>query len=167
MGRFAGMMLIHLRRAWYLPLAVLALAADLTAASAGQKGASRLTIAFPDGSTVLLEPFRTDRKLGISDAQCGVIIEGRRLTVIGEGEMESYSCIGLAEAGALPPLAGQRRIGLIYDVASPNAHFRTAAILLKNSGEWNIDSASAGSYDDRPEAQSLRALAGALARDQQ
>jgi len=48
-------------------------------------------------------------------------------------------------------------------VASPNARFRTAAILLESRGKWRLDASTLGVHDDRPEAQSLEALSEALA----
>ena len=92
----------------------------------------------------------------------GVVIEGRRLTVMGAGEAEVYTCRGLVAAGPVPPAGGKDRIGLIYDVASPNAAFRTATLLVREPEGWSVDEGSIGRYDDTPEAQSLAALTKAL-----
>lgn len=147
-----------------LAAALLTLALTAAPVSANPAdGNSAIAVRRSGGGTVVVAPFTTDRKSGLSDAQCEVAIAGQTLTVIGEGETEAYTCIGLVDAGPLPPRAAQERIGLIYDVASPNASFRTAAILVETSGTWTIDAASLGKYDDTAAAQSVKALASALA----
>ncbi|MCD9031368.1 hypothetical protein LDO32_06460 [Luteimonas sp. Y-2-2-4F] len=119
---------------------------------------------WPDGRTLRLAPYRTDASRGLSAAHCGVEIAGRRVDTIGAGEAEAYTCNALVEAGPLPPDAGGgRRIGLIYDVSSPNAAFRTAIVLVEAAGGWTVDPQTPARFDDTPQARSLAALAAALA----
>lgn len=93
---------------------------------------------------------------------CGVLIGKRLLTTMGAGPTEAYSCVRLRAIGPLPPQGGFPRIGLLYEVASPNAAFNTAVIVQQRSGYWSVDEASLGTYDDTPAAQSLDALAKAV-----
>jgi hypothetical protein len=114
-----------------------------------------------DGSALTLTPVRIVGRLPGITAQCGVLIDGQAIVTIGLGDLEAYGCRSLVEAG---PLSGDR-IGLIYDVSSPNVSFRTALILAKDAaGKWAIDPASIGTYDDKPEAKSIAAFAKAVAR---
>lgn len=128
----------------------------LPAGGSGRES-SDIGVRLSAGRIVTLVPFR-------AGAQCGVAIGGRRLTIIGAGETEAYACVRLVEAGALPRAAGRERIGLIYDVASPNARFRTAAVLVEGADGWALDAEVLGRYDDTPAARSLAALARALER---
>ncbi|RHW17846.1 hypothetical protein D1610_04815 [Sphingomonas gilva] len=107
-------------------------------------------------------PFRTVEKRGLSDSQCGVTIDGKRLVTIGTGETEVYTCYRLTGAGALPPDDAAQRIGLLYDVGSPNADFHTAVVLRRAAEGWQVDEGLSGRFDSAPEAKSIEALAEAL-----
>lgn len=126
-------------------------------------GADLLDLRWPDGRALRLAPYRIDAARGLSTARCGVEIAGRRVDTIGVGEAEAYTCNALVEAGPLPPDAdGHRRIGLIYDVSSPNAAFRTAIVLVDAAGAWAVDPETPARFDDTPQARSIDALAAAL-----
>ena len=65
----------------------------------------------------------------------------RRVMAIGVDDTDAYTGGTLAAAGALPADGRRRRIGLIYDVSSPNARFRTAAVLREGNrvaGVWHF-----------------------------
>ena len=132
------------------------------APEAGEGDGAVRTIELAGGQTVTVAPFRTVRKSGLSDSQCGVTIDGTRLMTMGEGETEVYTCYRLTGAGALRPDGAVARIGLLYDVGSPNARFPTAVILRKEQAGWTVDEARAGAFDDKPEAKSIDALARAV-----
>jgi hypothetical protein len=147
------------------PVATETPAAALPAAQAtgsGQPDGEARTIALAGGHSITLTPFRTVEKSGLSDSQCGVTIDGQRLMTMGAGETEVYTCYRLTGAGALPADGAVPRIGLLYDVGSPNAQFATAVILRKEAASWAVDEARAGEFDSKPEAKSLEALAKAL-----
>lgn len=124
-------------------------------------GAAR-TVKLADGQAVTIEPFRMVKKQGLSDSQCGIAIAGQRLMTMGAGETEVYTCYELIGAGALPADRGVARMGLLYDVGSPNASFSTAVILRREPTGWAVDESRAGEFDDRPEAKSIEALAKAV-----
>ncbi|CCV09492.1 exported hypothetical protein [Mesorhizobium metallidurans STM 2683] len=91
------------------------------ASAQGDIAGAEIDIRLSNGRTVALTPFRIDGKQGFLDVQCGIVIERRRFTVIGAGDLEVYTCRRLVAAGSVPPIDGKVRIGLIYDVASPSA----------------------------------------------
>ncbi len=122
----------------------------------------RLTIRLTDGRQVGLRGFRIDRVDSFSAAACGVIIATQRLMTMGIDETEVYTCVELVAAGVLPPERRAQRIGLIYDVSSPNSAFRTAVVLREANGRWQVDPAYAGRFDDAPAGRSIPALRRAL-----
>lgn len=122
------------------------------------------SIAFDNGTTARLRTSRTQTPGRLSSAQCGVEIGGQSIATIGAGDLDAYTCDHLVEAGALPSAADVRRVGLIYAVSSPNAHFRTALVLVETGTIWRLDPASLGKWDDTPAARSLGSLAAALKR---
>jgi hypothetical protein len=101
---------------------------------------------------------------GGSRLQCGVSISGQRIRIIGVGELDVLDCNSLVEAGALPPVNGAQRIGLIYDVSTPNDTWRMAVILVQGSKGWSLDINTPDQFENGPESRSVRALAKALAR---
>ncbi|MEN3749905.1 hypothetical protein TPR58_22220 [Sphingomonas sp. HF-S3] len=122
-------------------------------------------IRFDDGSRVTLRGWRILAKFGLSDSLCGVRIGGQHLETIGAGETDTYSCLELVDAGALPSAGSTRRIGLLYEVsgAAPSSPtFRTAIILLGDRTGWRVDPESLGTYDSTEAARSIRALARAV-----
>lgn len=129
---------------------------------AGEPDGATRTITLAGGQAIALAPFRTVEKQGLSDSQCGVTIDGQRLVTMGEGETEVYTCYKLTGAGALPADGAVPRIGLLYDVGSPNAQFATAVILRKEVAGWAVDESRAGEFDSKPAAKSLEALANAV-----
>lgn len=126
-----------------------------------QRDGKPLRMTFADGRGVRLQGFRRITLRGLSQSQCGVIIAGRQISTLGVDETEVYSCDGLIAAGVVPSAGQVRRVGLIYDASSPNAHFRTA-VVLRDDGGWHVDPAFAGRFDDAPEARSMAALRRAL-----
>jgi len=101
---------------------------------------------------------------GGSRVQCGVSISGQRIRIIGAGELDVLECNSLVEAGALPPVNGAQRIGLIYDVSTPNQTGRMAVILVQGSKGWSLDIDTLDQFENGPEFRSIRALAKALAK---
>lgn len=82
--------------------------------SAQPQDSDEINIVLPDGGSVALQPFIHHHKAGLSDAQCGVVIDEQVLTLIGSDETEAYSCVRLVEAGPLPPLhTGRSRAGSV------------------------------------------------------
>ena len=81
---------------------------------------------------------------------------------LGVGDTDAYSCDALVAAGILSPDDQRQRIGLIYDVSSPNAHFRTAVVLREEGGRWAVDPTYSGKFDDTPAGRSIPALRRAL-----
>jgi len=129
---------------------------------------SSVEVKLTNGQTEILYPFKVEEGNGHhSGAQCGVVISGQRIEIIGVGDMEVYTCDGFVEAGPLPPIDNAERIGLIYDVSSPNVAFRTAVILVHDSKGWSLDAESLGRFDGLPEAKSVRTLAKTLAKHKQ
>lgn len=126
-----------------------------------QRDGVPLRITFTDRSGVRLQGFRRVVRSGLSQSQCGVIIAGRQIATLGVGETEVYSCDGLIAAGVVPSAGRVKRIGLIYNASSPNAHFRTA-VVLREDGGWHVDPAFAGQFDDTPQARNMAALRRAL-----
>jgi hypothetical protein len=116
------------------------------------------TVALPPGKPVTLTPVRIRAEGPGVSYRCGLRIGGQTLVTIGTGDTEAYGCSGLVDAGALTAKGGARRIGLLYDVSSPNAEFRTALVLVEGSGGWAVDPESVGKWDDAPAARSLAAL---------
>ena len=123
-----------------------------------------LSIRLPNSQAITLTGFKTNTKRGLSDAQCGVSVDGPRLMTMGEGDTDVYTCNALLAAGALPPAGKVQRIGLIYEVSSPTAVFRTAVILLQDGRRWAIDASKTGVFDDAPAGRSIPALRHALRR---
>jgi hypothetical protein len=117
-----------------------------------------LSIRFADGRRATLIASKRDGKRGVSVAQCAVTIDRQPIETVGSGDTESYSCDALAAAGRLSPAGHARRIGLIYRVSSPNAHFNTALIVIEHAGRWTLDPRSVGVFDDTPAATSIAAL---------
>lgn len=132
------------------------------AATPSQPDGETRTIVLAGGASITLAPFRTVEKSGLSDSQCGVTINGQSLMTMGEGETEVYTCYRLTGAGALPADGAVPRIGLLYDVGSPNAQFATAVVLRKEVAGWAVDEARAGEFDSKPEAKSIEVLAKAV-----
>ncbi len=123
-----------------------------------------LTIRLAGGRTVRLQGLRRVEKADISDAQCAVDADGRRLATMGVGATEEYTCNGLVAAGVVPPKGAVPRIGLIYDVASPNTSFRTAVVLEQADGAWRVDEGLAGEFDDGEAGRSIAGLRAALSK---
>jgi len=95
------------------------------------------------------------------------LISGQRIGIIGVGELGVLICNRLVEAGPLPPLKGAQRIGLIYDVSTPNNTGRTAVILVQETKGWSLDVQTPNQFDDSPDFRSVRELAKALAKHHQ
>ena len=121
-----------------------------------------VTITLTDKRRVTLSGFRTVENHGLSAGQCGVTIDRQRLMTLGVGDTDAYSCDALVAAGILSPDDQRQRIGLIYDVSSPNAHFRTAVVLREEGGRWAVDPTYSGKFDDTPAGRSIPALRRAL-----
>ena len=126
-----------------------------------------LSIKLSNGRSVTLQGFKVDAKHGLSTAQCGVTIERQRVMSMGTGETDTYTCGKLIAAGPVPPLGAVERVGLIYQVSSPNAGFRTAAVLERIDGAWRIDPKSAGAFDDQPAGRSIAGLRRMLSKSKQ
>ncbi|WP_440978661.1 hypothetical protein ACQHGV_14020 [Sphingomonas pseudosanguinis] len=121
-----------------------------------------VTITLTDKRRVTLSGFRIAENHGLSAGQCGVIIDRQRLMTMGVDDTEVYSCDALVAAGVIPPDGRQQRIGLIYDVSSPNAHFRTAVVLRQEGKGWAVDPTYSGKFDSIPAGRSIPALRRAL-----
>ena len=132
------------------------------AAPAGKAEGAAHPVTLADGTRVTVQGYRQDGRRGLSSVQCSVAIGEATVATMGSGDTDSYTCGKLVEAGALPPAAGHQRIGLIYDVSSPNASFRSAVILVGDAGTWSVDAATLGRYDDTPAGRSIAGLRKAL-----
>lgn len=121
-----------------------------------------VSIRLTDGRRVTLAGFKVDTKHGLSAGQCGVTIDRWRIMTMGVDDTDAYTCGMLVAAGILPPGGREQRIGLIYDVSSPNAQFRTAVVLRGGGAGWRVDRAYAGRFDDTPAGRSIPALRRAL-----
>lgn len=118
-----------------------------------------------DGTEVSLRGWKINGKFGLSHGLCGVRIGKQRLETIGGGKTDSYTCVELIDAGALPSTRTGRRIGLIYNVSSPSPPmptYQTAVVLLGDGAGWRVDLDRLGTYDGTPAASSIRALAKAV-----
>ena len=72
----------------------------------------------------------------------------QRIVAVGEGRTETVSCDGLAEAGALPVVAGVRRVGLVYRTHTRNAwDVRTPVVLALGAGGWAAEDALGDAVD--------------------
>lgn len=127
-----------------------------------QPDGKAVTITLTDGRRITLAGFHQDVAENLSAGRCGVTINGQRVMTMGVGETEVYTCEGLLAAGVVPHDGRRQRIGLIYDVASPNVRFRTAVVLRDEGGRWRVDPAYAGRFDDSPAGRSIPALRRAL-----
>lgn len=121
-----------------------------------------VSIRMTDGRRITLVGFKVDTRRNLSSGQCGVRIDGQRIMTMGAGDTEVYTCGTLVAAGILPPSGRRQRIGLIYDVSSPNARFRTAVVLHATGSAWQIDRRYAGRFDDTPAGRTIPALRRAL-----
>lgn len=121
-----------------------------------------VTITLTDKRRVTLLGFRIIENHGLSAGQCGVTIDRQRLMTMGADDTEVYSCDALVAAGIVPPDDQRQRIGLIYDVSSPNAQFRTAVVLREESRRWAVDPTYSGKFDGTPAGRSIPALRRAL-----
>jgi hypothetical protein len=133
-----------------------------TATPPGTPDGKPVMIALTDKRRVTLGGFRVVENHGLSAGQCGVTIDRQQLMTMGVDETDAYSCDALVAAGILPPDGQRQRIGLIYDVSSPNAHFRTAVVLREEGGRWRVDPGYAGKFDDTLAGRSIPALRRAL-----
>ncbi len=121
-----------------------------------------VSIRMTDGRRITLAGFKVDTRRSLSSGQCGVRIDGQRIMTMGTGDTEVYTCETLVAAGILPPSGRRQRIGLIYDVSSPNARFRTAVVLQATGSAWQVDPLYAGRFDDTPAGRGIPALRRAL-----
>ena len=121
-----------------------------------------VSIRLTDGRRVTLAGFKVDTKRNLSSGQCGVRIDGQRIMTMGAGDTDAYTCGTLVAAGILPPDGRRQRIGLIYEVSSPNAGFRTAVVLRAAGSGWQVDRDQAGRFDDMPAGRTIPALRRAL-----
>jgi hypothetical protein len=115
----------------------------------------RAVVTLAGGRRVIVEGV-VDRR-GVPP-RCTVRIDGQPLATIGYGDLEAYGCGGLRAAGRLRADAGRPRIGLIYDVFSPNARFRTALVVRSVRARWAIEPGSPGRFDDTEAARSISSL---------
>lgn len=135
------------------PAAPTGAAEGLSSVPAAKPGS---VITLPSGEGVMLS---TGSRPGPGPRDiCTVTLDGVTLDTLGAGDLDAYDCRELVEFGALPADGAMPRIGLIYRTGSANAAFNTALILIRRSGEWQLDSDSLGRYDDTPAAASLAAL---------
>ncbi|MET0246008.1 MAG: hypothetical protein ABW182_04595, partial [Sphingomonas sp.] len=124
-----------------------------------------MSIRFDDGTQVSLRGWKINGKFGLSHGLCGVRIWKQRLETIGGGKTDSYTCVELIDAGALPSTRTSRRIGLIYNVSSPSPPmptYQTAVVFLGDGSGWRVDLDRLGIYDGAPAARSISALAKAV-----
>lgn len=128
--------------------------------AADRRDGQTLALKLADGRTVTLHAFQT-AGAGLAASRCGVVIEGRRMLTMGVGDTEVYTCDGLVAAGAVPAAGRVQRIGLIYEVSSSNASFRTA-VVLREDGGWHVDPTFAGKFDDTAAGRTIAALRRAL-----
>ena len=133
-------------------------------ATFSERDGTQLAIRLRNGLTVRLQGLRRSSPGEMSAAQCAVDADGRRLATVGVGATEQYTCTGLVAAGAMPLKNGAPRIGLIYEVESPNASFRTAVVLEQASGAWRVDDELAGEFDGIAAGRSIAGLRAALAK---
>ncbi len=96
---------------------------------------------------------------------CGVTVSTGRATsrpilAIGTGVTGSVTCLGLKDAGSMPPDGPIRRIGLVYRTASPNFPGVTAVLLALDpvTGEWTVDHHHDVAFDHILPAPSLASM---------
>jgi len=141
------------------------MASQLVAPQASQRDApdgKPLTIKLTDGRSISLAGFKERDGQGFRFGRCGVTVGRQRIMTMGVGDTEAYTCGALVAAGIVPPSGRRQRIGLIYDVSSPNAQFRTAVVLHETASGWQVDASYAGKFDDAPPGRSIPALRRAL-----
>ena len=92
-----------------------------------------------EGRTIQLTPFRVMQKSGLSDSQCGILVDGQRLLTLGAGDLDAYTCLEIVDVKALPSTKAGPRLGLRYEAASPNTSLQTATVIVRDAdGRWAV-----------------------------
>ncbi len=124
------------------------LAAMFPAAQAPISADRTLSVAMSSGGMTLAS-YRFSPKPGQSShfnaMWCGLTLQAKdhvaqAVVTIGQGDFETLSCDGLAQAGAMPAKGTAPRLGLIYRTRSPNFASTTPVVLVDNPGSgWTVD----------------------------